>query len=196
MTDAAELLLDTAPAAPHAPTGGQPALGADDADDPPPRAHQWLALAGFAAPVIGAAVLGSRFSPAQPEIRRWYRGLDKPPFQPPDAAFAPVWTALYASIAISGWRVWRTPSSPARTGALALWGTQLAANAAWTPTFFGARRPRAALGVLATQLTSAAAYAATAARVDRPAAALVTPYLAWSTFAGALNAEIVRRNPA
>jgi tryptophan-rich sensory protein len=162
---------------------------------PEERPHRWLALGAFAAPVVAAAVLGSRFSPAEPTTRRWFRRLDKPPFQPPDAAFGPVWTVLYTSIAVSGWRVWCRPSGPERSRALALWAAQLAANAAWTPAFFGARRPKLALGVLGAQLSSAAAYAATAARVDRPAAAMVVPYLGWSGFAGVLNTEIVRRNP-
>jgi benzodiazapine receptor len=161
----------------------------------PPRPHRWAALAAFAVPVVATAALGSRFSPADPATGRWYRRLAKPPFQPPSAAFAPVWTALYTTIAVSGWQVWRRGDSPARSRALALWGAQLAANAAWTPAFFGAKRPRLALAVLGVQLSTATAYAATAARVDRSATALVLPYLGWSTFAGVLNTEIVRRNP-
>lgn len=125
---------------------------------------------------------------------RWYRSLRKPPFQPPASLFGPVWTGLYATIAVSGWRVWRAPSSPERTRALALWGAQMATNAAWTPLFFGARWTALALADLTAQLTSTVAYTATAARVDRPAAAMMAPYLGWSAFAGALNAEIVRRN--
>jgi benzodiazapine receptor len=124
---------------------------------PRPRAHRALALAGFAAPVVAAAVLGSRFGP-EGSTGRWYRRLDKAAFQPPPAVFAPVWTVLYGSIAYSGYKVWAAPDHPMRRPALALWGTQLAANAAWMPTFFGARRPRAALGVLAVQLTSTVAY--------------------------------------
>ena len=39
---------------------------------------------------------------------RWYRGLDKPSWQPPAAAFGPVWTALYVLIAVAAWLVWRS----------------------------------------------------------------------------------------
>jgi tryptophan-rich sensory protein len=106
-----------------------------------------------------------------------------------------VWTVLYATIAVSGWRTWRRPDSPERTRALRLWAVQMAANAAWTPIFFGARRPRPALADLTVQLAATAGYVATAARVDRPAAVVLAPYLAWTAFAGALNEEIVRRNP-
>src|SRR5690242_12754491 len=106
------------------------------------RRPGWLALAGFAGAVAAAALLGGR---AQSKNRTWYRTLKKPAFNPPDWVFGPVWTGLYATMAYSAYRVWRMPASPQRTRALALWGVQLAANAAWTPLFFGARAPKAAL---------------------------------------------------
>ena len=159
------------------------------------RKHKLLAAAAFTVPVAATAILGSRFSPADGGTGRWYRSLDKPPFQPPPVVFAPVWTALYATIAASGYRVWAAPEHPMRRPALGLWAVQMAANAAWSPTFFGARRPKVALGVLATQLAATAAYAAVSAPVDRAASGLMAPYLAWTGFAGLLNEEIVRRNP-
>ncbi len=161
---------------------------------PATRPHRLLAAAAFGGSVAAVAVIGSRFGP-RGDVGRWYRKLHKPPFQPPPAAFAPVWSVLYATIAVSGYRLWAAPDHPLRRPALALWGAQLAANGAWTPTFFGARRPTAALAVLGTQLASTIAYTAVAAPVDGPASALMAPYLAWSGFAGALNEEIVRRNP-
>src|SRR4051812_903068 len=66
-----------------------------------PRPHRALAFAAFAAPVVATAVLGSRFGP-DGGTGRWYRRLAKPPFQPPPAVFAPVWTVLYGTIAYSG----------------------------------------------------------------------------------------------
>ncbi|HEX6421524.1 MAG TPA: tryptophan-rich sensory protein [Acidimicrobiales bacterium] len=158
------------------------------------RRHQRAALVGFAAVAGAAAAGGALVGPARPATMRWYRSLAKPPFQPPASVFGPVWSVLYGAIALSGWRVWRRPAAPDRTRALRLWAAQMAANAAWTPLFFGARRPGIALADLAAQLSSTAGYAATAARVDRPAAALMVPYLAWTAFAGVLNEEIVRRN--
>jgi tryptophan-rich sensory protein len=156
----------------------------------------WLLPAlGFGALTAGAAVLGglaTRKSVNSP----WYRVfLRKPPYQPPRQAFGPVWSALYTTIAASGARVWRGAPGPARTRALALWGTQLALNAGWSAVFFGARRPRAALVEIGALLASIAGYAAAARKVDRPAAWLVAPYAAWTAFAAVLNAGIVRRNP-
>ena len=174
--------------------GEEHAAPADTGDAEATRPHQWAALAGFAAITTATAVGGALVGPSRPSTMRWYRSLEKPPFQPPASLFGPVWTGLYATIAYSGWRVWRAPSSPDRTRALALWGVQMAANAAWTPLFFGARKTKLALADLAAQLAATAGYTATAARVDGPAAATMAPYLGWTSFAGALNTEIVRRN--
>jgi tryptophan-rich sensory protein len=147
-------------------------------------------VAVTAATAVGGALVG----PSRPSTMRWYRSLDKPPFQPPASVFGPVWTGLYATIAVSGWRVWRQPDSPDRTKALALWSAQMATNAAWTPIFFGARKPIVALADLVGQISSTVGYTRSAARVDKPAAALMAPYLGWTAFAGVLNSEIVRRN--
>lgn len=158
------------------------------------RSHSPLALAGFGAAVIGAALLGSRVSPGRGDTDRWYRRLEKPGFTPPGVVFPVVWTVLYALMAASAYRVWRREDSPARSRALALWWTQLAFNAIWSPLFFGAHRPRAALADLGLLSASLAAYARESNHVDRAAAGMVAPYLAWVGFAGVLSEEIVRRN--
>ncbi len=159
---------------------------------PPGRGARLLAFGTFAGATAAVSALGA--AATRRSVRSgWYRRLEKPRYQPPSAAFPPVWTALYALMATSGYRVWRS-RSPARRRALALWSAQLALNGAWSPVFFGARRPRAALGVLAALLPVVGAYAWTARRVDRAAAVLMLPYLGWSGFALVLNASIVRRN--
>ena len=107
--------------------------------------------------------------------------------------FGPVWTVLYAQMTYSAQRVARS-SDPGRRRALALWWLQLGLNAAWTPVFFGARRAGAGAVVICALLPAVAATAAASARVDRPAGLLYAPYLAWSTYAAALNLEIWRRN--
>jgi tryptophan-rich sensory protein len=173
---------------------GQPVTPDDPHDRARTRAHRWSALAGFVVVTGAAAAVGAAVGPVRGSTGRWYDRLDKPPFQPPPAAFGPVWSVLYATIAWSGWRVWQQPDSSGRQIALGLWSAQMATNAAWTPLFFGARRPRLALVDLVAQLASTVAYAATARRVDRAAAVAVAPYLGWTAFAGVLNAEIVRRN--
>ncbi|MBX3162583.1 MAG: tryptophan-rich sensory protein [Deltaproteobacteria bacterium] len=156
-----------------------------------------LSKIGFAMAVGAAAGLGALTmrGKGRPE-GRWFRMLRKPRFQPPDRVFGPVWTVLYATIAYSGWRVWSRPASRARTGALGLWGAQLALNAAWTPLFFGARRPGFALADLVALDAAATSYALTARKVDARAAWAVVPYLAWLGFATVLNTTIFAKNRA
>jgi translocator protein len=94
--------------------------------------------------------------------------------------------------------VWRTPrTSPRfayRIPALTLFAIQLILNALWTPVFFHLHLLRGALIIivclwLAILLTMLRFW-----RVDRFAAALMLPYLAWVTFATALNFAICRLN--
>ncbi len=151
------------------------------------------ALAGFAAASILAGAVSGLIN-RKPRNKAWYRLLQKPSYTPPDRVFALVWPALYAAAAISAHRVWKTPPSRERTTALVLWGTQLAFNAAWSPIFFGAHRPKLALADLAGNAASLGAYTLVASRIDAPAAALVAPYLGWLGFAGAMNAGILTNN--
>ena len=144
--------------------------------------------------VVGTAILGSLFNPASGSTREWYSRLEKPSFNPPDAVFAPVWTALYVAIALSGHRVWCSAGGRERTKTLALWSAQITLNAAWSPLFFGAKKPVLALGDLLLLVPAVGLYASAARKVDKPAAWLMSPYLAWITFATLLNAEIVRLN--
>ena len=123
----------------------------------------------------------------------WYSGLRKSSWTPPSRAFGPVWTLLYAQMAYSAHRVARS-SDPGRRRALALWWLQLGLNAAWTPVFFGARRTGAGAVIICALLPAVAATASASGRVDRSAGLLYAPYLAWSTYAAALNLEIWRRN--
>ena len=78
--------------------------------------------------------------------------------------------------------------------ALQLFLVQLALNFAWTPVFFGAHAIGAALSVIAVLWIAIVATAVAFLRVDRIAAWLLAPYLAWVTFAGALNLALWRMN--
>jgi len=152
-----------------------------------------LAFLGFAAATALTAVVGSRATLRGKEP--WYRLIRKSRLNPPDAVFAPVWTALFVLTAISGYRVWRAAPSPARTRALGLWTAQLVLNASWSRLFFGQHRPTAAFVDLGALLFTLGGYTREAARIDRPAAYLMAPYLGWVGFAGYLNEEVIRKNP-
>lgn len=149
----------------------------------------------FALPLIvggatGAATAGS--------IRTWYRGLEKPGFTPPDAVFGPVWTALYATMGAS--LVMVRGSGRGRDArrevdrATVAFATQLALNAGWSLVFFRGRAPGPAFGVIVALWLAILATIGTSARVRPAAGAILVPYLAWVTFAAALNAEVWRLN--
>jgi len=154
--------------------------------------HKAFAMTGFGVLTAGAAALGQLAGGPG----AWYRSLRKPWFQPPAWVFAPVWTVLYATIAASGYRVWRAPASEERTRALSLWAAQLGLNAAWPWLFFGRKDPRGALVDMGLLRLSVAAYTDAAAKVDPDATLLMAPYRGWVSFASLLNAEIVRLNPS
>jgi benzodiazapine receptor len=155
------------------------------------RTRSSAALATSLAAVSVAAGIGGAGTAAG--VRTWYPALDRPSWRPPDEVFGPVWTALYAGNAVSAWLVWRADPQGSRP-ALTLYGAQLALNAAWPLLFFGLRRPGLALVEIALLWVAIAATLVAFARRHRVAALLLTPYLAWVTFASALNYELWRRN--
>ena len=126
----------------------------------------------------------------------WYASLAKPEWTPPPWVFGPAWTILYAMMALAAWRLWRRLGSrplEARR-ALVLFAVQLALNLAWTPVFFGMQRPDLALVVILLLWVAIAATIVAAWQACKTAAALLMPYLAWVTFATALNMAIWRLN--
>ena len=157
-------------------------------DDDRPWLHKGAALGVFAGMTAGAAWLGSMAMSRSSD--RWYDGLDKPWFTPPKAVFGPVWAGLYALIALSGYRVWRTPRSRRRRTALGLWATQLVLNAAWTPLFFGLRRPGWAFVEIVILWLAIVATTVSFWRVSRPAGLMLVPYSVWTLFAAVLNGTI------
>jgi tryptophan-rich sensory protein len=142
----------------------------------------------FAPLVLGLGV--GALTPMHPE---WYATLQKPSWNPPGWVFGPVWTALYLLMGLAARRVVR------RTGLLTLpmllFAIQLGLNVAWSPVFFGQKKPREALVLLGLIVGTAVATAIAFGRVDRTAGLLLLPYLAWLALAFSLNRAIVVRNP-
>jgi tryptophan-rich sensory protein len=156
-------------------------------------------LIGFLGASFGAAALGGLFTARS--VGTWYRALRKPRLTPPDRVFGPVWTALYALMALAAWLIQRDSGADQaahRTARLSLgvWGLQLGLNVLWSAVFFGARRIGAGLGVIAALWVAIAACAGLAVRVTPAAGVLLLPYLAWTTLAAFLNLRIWQLNRA
>jgi benzodiazapine receptor len=148
-----------------------------------------IAAVGFGLATLAAASLGGLATANA--VEGWYRTLEKPSWNPPDATFGIVWTALYVMIAVAGWLAWRADGLPT----VVPWAVQLVLNAGWAYVFFGLRRPGWALVEILVLLAAIVWTLVVAWRADRTAGLLLVPYLAWVAFAAVLNAAIVRLNP-
>jgi benzodiazapine receptor len=77
---------------------------------------------------------------------------------------------------------------------LSLFLLQLLINALWSPLFFGPRNPALAFGDIVLLWLALLATVIAFWKVRPLAGALLVPYLAWVTFASALNFAICRLN--
>jgi tryptophan-rich sensory protein len=146
----------------------------------------WLALC-FA--VSGVAAVWTA-----KEVPGWYSTLARPSIAPPNWVFGPVWTLLYALMAIAAWRIWLAAPSTARTWALGLFLAQLALNFAWSWIFFRQHAIGVALAEVVVLWLAIAVTTLVFGRVTPAAAWLMVPYLAWVSFATLLNAAFWRLN--
>ena len=154
----------------------------------PNRSRDLLAL--FAFIILCLAVSGAGGLITTTSVDTWYQALEKPPFNPPDWVFAPVWTALYILMGIAAWRVWRLRSLKATRAAFAVFGMQLCLNLAWSFLFFGLQRIDLALVEIVILLCAIAINTIMFWRIERLAGLLFVPYAAWVTYATILNASL------
>ena len=128
-------------------------------------------------------------------LEPWYASLKKPTWSPPNNIFAPVWSTLYALIGFSCARTLGPRLAIAPQPALAVYIVQAVLNLSWAPIFFGAHRLRLAFFVSCTLLASAGVMAIEFAKASGMlSAGLLAPYLAWLTFATALNFRLWQLN--
>ncbi|GAA1340652.1 TspO/MBR family protein [Saccharothrix algeriensis] len=150
--------------------------------------RRWWVLAGFAAAVVVVALVGSLGVQGS---REEYAALAKPAWAPPGWLFGPVWSVLYAMIAVAGWLVWRRVGF---TRPLWVYAAQLVLNALWTPLFFGGGAYGLALLDISALLVLVAVTIGVFHRVSRSAALLLVPYWLWVAYATALNFALWRAN--
>ena len=155
------------------------------------RAGRWNPVFVAAAAALFVAMLGGLMTDLGP----WYAALKQPPWKPPDWAFGPIWTTIFALAAaagVIGWR--RAPTRADRDLLVGLFAANGFLNVFWSLLFFRLYRPDWALLEVPFLWLSVLALIVVLARYARVAAWLLAPYLVWVTIAAALNGQTVRLN--
>jgi translocator protein len=157
------------------------------------RGPAWIPLACFLAICFAAIALDAHI--ARPALHGWYLNrLVKPKFAPPNWLFIPVWTILYATIAVAVWRVWREGSRAQRTDGMVLFAIQLILDFAWTFFVFNQHRLLVSTIIVLALWLAVVAMIALYWRVQTLAGAILLPYLGWVSFIIALNLVLLRHN--
>ncbi len=140
---------------------------------------------------LGAAFLGATITDLGP----WYQALAKPDWTPPDGLFPIVWTLIYALITIAGLNAWwNAPNARVSQTVISLFALNSFLSITWSLLFFRLERPDFALLDLMALWLSILVIMIYCAKFARTASLLLAPYLAWVTFAGALNWAVVELN--
>lgn len=156
------------------------------------RTQQIIGLAAWLLLSFVAAALGAGASVRAAEF---YQQLAQPAWAPPSSVFGPVWSVLYALMGIAAWLVWREGGWHRQRGVLALFVIQLAINALWSWLFFAWHHGALAFADIMLLWLLIVATTVGFWRVRPLAGALLLPYLAWVSFASALNFAVWQLNP-
>jgi tryptophan-rich sensory protein len=161
--------------------------------DSKPAISRPTALVLSILPALAASLIGS--SATLPNIPTWYMSLIKPSFTPPNWIFGPVWTLLYILMAVACYRVLRQENGRGHRRSIAAYFFQAFFNGAWSVAFFGLNSPFLGLVIIAPLWASIIWTMINFWSYDRFAGAVFVPYLAWVSFAIALNLGIWLLNP-
>jgi len=154
-------------------------------------ANNWAPVVIAALAALGVSVLGALAT----DLSGWYYALEKPAWQPPEWLFGPAWTTIFALTAIAGVLAWNAAgSTETRQNLLIFFLANATLNVVWSLFFFRLKRPDWALAEVVLLWLSIVVLIVACGRLRTLAGWLLTPYLAWVTFAAALNFEIVRLN--
>jgi len=130
------------------------------------------------------------------DLGNWYHTLNKPSWEPPDWAFGPAWTLIFALAALSAAYAWRGAKTRAdRETIILLFVMNAFFNVLWSALFFRLERPDWALVEAVFLWLSVLVPMLYLKRYSSTASYLLVPYLLWVTFATYLNYTIVQLNP-
>ncbi len=174
---------------PSAGSSARPAAGSSA-----PRAGRlqaWQPWLIAAAGAFTVAILGGLLT----DIGPWYLNLRQPPWKPPDWAFGPIWTTIFALATVAGVGGWRrAPDGSARRSLVTSFAVNGGLNALWSLLFFHLQRPDWALIEVPLLWLSVLALIVVLWRYARVPAVLLLPYLLWVSIASVLNWNVVQLN--
>lgn len=124
-------------------------------------------------------------------INLWYKFLAKPPFNPPNMVFGPVWTILYLLMGVALYLVWSKGLNKKKVKfAFWLFIVHLFVNAGWSLVFFGLHSLFGGFVMIIILELFIVALIWKFSEIDKWAAYLLVPYILWVSFAGVLNAAV------
>ena len=115
----------------------------------------------------------------------WYSQLIKSNFNPPDWAFAPVWTTLYLMMTLAIWFFWHSKNRDMNT--VYIYFIHIVFNTTWSIVFFGLHQILLALIVLTILIILIIVLIIKFKRVNHVSSYLMIPYLLWCCYALFLN---------
>jgi translocator protein len=148
----------------------------------------WPLLLLFVAIVMGVGfVVGLIAAPGA-----WVQQLVMPPLVLPSSISTGVWFLLCVAFAVAGWRLWLIDSASFETR---LWLAILILSWWFSPVFFVARAPMAALVVIALLTVLMLLFVVRTWRTDRVSSLLFIPCTAWVAYTTVLTAWVIQLNP-
>lgn len=142
-------------------------------------------ISGF---LVGMATLQS--------VTTWYVNLAKPPLNPPNWIFGPVWAFLYLTLGLSAGYLYQECREPKKSirFPLFLFFAQLLLNLLWSYLFFGRHSPLYALIDIIFLIVLVVATTVSFYKENKIAGIILLPYLLWITFAMYLNLGVYLLN--
>jgi benzodiazapine receptor len=129
-------------------------------------------------------------------ITGYYLTLVKPPLNPPNWVFGPVWTFLYITLGIALYVFWNSPKKATlkEKGHL-FFILQLICNFLWSMIFFNLQSPLGAALDIGLMIVLTCITMHYFNKINRTSALIMIPYLLWTCFAAYLNIGILILNP-
>ena len=152
--------------------------------------NKYISLLGFIIITFAASAIGSFSTRISKEP--WYSTINKPPFNPPDWVFAPVWSTLYIFMAIAIWLIWVNPKKTEKI--FYIYFIHLIVNASWSVAFFALHQILVSLAIIGLIIFFVLWLMKLYYPVNKISALLMIPYLSWLSFAFILNFNIFTLN--